>query len=306
MSGTTNRRQFLRDASAGIAVAGSARMFDHQLLAASPHIPIGLQLYTVREELKKDLSGTLRAVAAIGYREVELGEDDYPAEQVRDALAASGLTCFGGLCQTRNIAEQPDATIARAKTLGYRYLSCAWPQGLDSAFHVNPARTANALTLDDYRRHAELFNRFGEKCRQAGIQLVYHSHNFEFQPLDGIVPYDLLMQQTDPTFFQIELDTYWVARAGQDPIDFFRKYPGRVATLHLKDMKPVKSPTFDVDAGRDAFTEVGSGTMNWKQILTAAETAGVQHAFLEQDAGERPPIESAKIGYDYLQKLARG
>jgi sugar phosphate isomerase/epimerase len=303
MARRTNRRQFLRDAGVGITAGGAALIFGKSLLAAPSHVLIGLQLYTVREELKKDLPGTLHAVAAIGYRTVELGEDDYPAKVLRDAIAASGLTCLGGLCQTHNVAEQPDATIERAKTLGYRYLSCAWPQGLDSSFHVNPARTGNALTLDDYRRHAELFNRFGEKCRQAGLQLVYHSHNFEFQPIDGVVPYELLMQHTDPKLFQIELDTYWVARAGKDPVDFFHKYPGRVATLHIKDMKPVKGPTFDVDSGRDAFTEVGSGTMDWKRILAAADAAGVKHAFTEQDAGDRPPIESAKISFEYLQKL---
>ena len=281
-------------------------VFGRRLLAEISHVPIGLQLYNVREELKKDLPGTLRAVAAIGYRRVEMGTDDYSAEVLRDAIAASGLTCLGGHCQTRHIVDQPDATIERAKTLGYRYLCCAWLQGLDSGFHVNAGRTGNALTLDDFRRHAELFNRFGEKCRQAGIQFGYHNHNFEFRTLEGIVPYDLLMQQTDPKLFQIELDTYWAERAGKDSVELLRKYRGRVMTLHLKDLKPVKGPTFDVEEGRDAFTEVGSGTLDWKRIFTAADEAGVKHAFAEQDSGERPPIESAKISFDFLQKLLRG
>ncbi len=305
MTGTTNRRRFLRDAISAVAAGGVALPFNNFLTAAPSHVAVGLQLYTVREELKKDLTGTLRAVAAIGYRLIELGEDDLPAQALHDAIASAGLTCLGGLCQTHHLADQADATIARAKTLGYRYLSCAWPQGLDSGFRVNPARTANALTLDDYRRLAELCNRFGEKCRDAGMQLVYHSHNFEFRPIDGTEPFDLLVRQTDPKFFQIELDTYWVARAGRDPVDFFHKYPGRVATLHVKDMKPVNGPTFDADAGRDAFTEVGNGTMDWKRILSAADAAGVQHAFAEQDSGDHPPIESAKISFDYLKKIGR-
>ena len=306
MTRRTGRRRFFRDAGVGIAAGGAALVFGRRLLAEPSHVPLGLQLYTVREELKKDLPGTLRAVAAIGYRRVEMGTDDFSAEVLRDAIAASGLTCLGGLCQTHNVAEQPDATIERAKTLGYRYLSCAWLQGLDSGSHVNPARTGGALNLDDYRRHAELFNRFGEKCRKAGIQFAYHNHNFEFRTLEGIVPYDLLMQQTDPKLFQIELDCYWAARAGKDPVEFFRKYPGRVVTLHVKDMKPVKGPTFDVEEGRDAFTEVGNGTLDWKRIFAAADEAGVKDAFAEQDSGERPAIESAKISFEYLQKLLRG
>jgi len=305
MTRATNRRLFLRDAISAVATGGAVLSFGNLLAAAPSRVAIGLQLYTVREELKKDLTGTLRAVASIGYRLIELGEDDLPAQPLHDAISAAGLTCLGGLCQTHHLAEQADATIARAKTLGYRYLSCAWPQGLDSGFRVNPARTANALTLDDYRRLAELFNRVGEKCRDAGMQLVYHSHNFEFRPIDGTEPFDLLVHQTDPKFFQIELDTYWVARAGRDPIDFFRKYPGRVAALHIKDMKPVSGPTFDADAGRDAFTEVGNGTMDWKRILSAADQAGVQHAFAEQDSGDHPATESAGISFDYLKKIGR-
>jgi sugar phosphate isomerase/epimerase len=304
MTRRTNRRRFLRDAASAVA-AGAAALSSSSILAAPSRVAIGLQLYTVREDLKKDLDGTLRAVAAIGYRLIELGEDDLLAPALRDAIASAGLTCLGGLCQTHHLAEQADATIARATTLGYRYLSCAWPQGLDAGFRVNPARTANALTLDDYRRLAELFNRVGEKCHQAGMQLVYHSHNFEFRPIDGTEPFDLLVRQTDPKFFQIELDTYWVARAGRDPVDFFRKYPGRVVTLHIKDMKAVSGPIFDADAGRDAFTEVGNGSMDWKRILASADEAGVRHAFAEQDSGDHPAIESAKISFDYLKRIGR-
>jgi sugar phosphate isomerase/epimerase len=305
MTATTSRRRFLRYLSSAVATSGAALTFRNLLGAAPSRVAIGLQLYTIREELKKDLPGTLRAVAAIGYRLIELGEDDLPAQALHDAITSAGLTCLGGLCQTHHLANEADATITRAKTLGYRYLSCAWPQGLDSGFRVIPARTANALTIDDYRRLAELFNRVGEKCRDAGMQLVYHSHNFEFRPIDGTEPFDLLVRQTDPKFLQIELDTYWVARAGRDPVDFFRKYPGRVTTLHVKDMKPVSGPTFDADAGRDAFTEVGNGTMDWSRILSAADQAGVRHAFAEQDSGDHPAIESARISFDYLKKIGR-
>jgi sugar phosphate isomerase/epimerase len=305
MPETITRRRFLHNAISAAATGVAALSHPKLIEAASSRVAVGLQLYTVREELKKELAGTLRAVYDIGYRLIELGEDDLPAETLRNAISAAGLTCLGGLCQTHHLAEQPDATIARAKNLGYRYLSCAWPQGLDANFRVNPARTANALTLDDYRRLAELCNRVGAKCHDVGIQLVYHSHNFEFRPIDGTEPFDLLVRQTDPKFFQIELDTYWVGRAGRDPVDFFTKYPGRVATLHIKDMKPVSGPLFDADAGRDAFTEVGNGTMDWKRIFAAADQAGVRHAFAEQDSGDHPAIESAKISFDYLKKIGR-
>jgi sugar phosphate isomerase/epimerase len=303
MAKRTDRRQFLQDAAIGVTTAGAAALLGTRVLAETPHVAIGLQLYTVRDDLKKDLNGTLRAVAAIGYHNVETAPGDDSAKTVHDALVAAGLTTPSGHCQTHHIAEQPDAVIENAKILGQQYLVCAWLQALDASLHSDRSREGNKLTLDDFRRHAELFNRFGEKCRKAGIQFGYHAHNFEFKTHDGIEPFDLLLQQTDPKYVQVEMDCYWMTRAGKDPVSFFEKYPGRISLLHIKDMKPVSGPSVDVQAGGDAFTEVGTGTIDWKRIFAAAEKAGVKYAFVEQDKCERPAIESAKISYDNLRKL---
>ena len=112
-----------------------------------------------------------------------------------------------------------------------------------------------------------------------------------------------MLQQTDPKLVQLEMDCYWVARAGKDPVDYMKRYPGRIPILHLKDMKAGVTPTTDITQRRRRFTEVGRGTIDWKRIFQAAPEAGVKHGFVEQDKCDGPPMESAKISYEYLKNL---
>lgn len=305
MTTRTDRRKFLKSTAAGGLVCGATSLAGPQWAFAEARPKIGLQLYSVRDDLKKDLNGTLRAVAAIGYREVETAPDETPAKTLAAALAASGLSSPSGHCATFHVAEEPAAIIARTKTLGQQFLICAWPQGLDANLRCDRSRDSHKLTIDDFRRHAELFNRFGEECRKAGIQFGYHNHNFEFRAQNGVVPYDDLLGRTDPNLVRLELDCYWVSRAGKDPVEFLRKYSDRVQLLHIKDMKPVSAPAFDTETGGDAFTEVGTGTIAWRRIFDEARKTGVRYAFIEQDKCARPPVESARMSYENLQKLLR-
>lgn len=148
-------------------------------------------------------------------------------------------------------------------------------------------------------------NAVGEQCKAAGLQFAYHNLNVEFRECDGVVPYDWLLDHTDSQAVKLEIDCYWITRAGRDPVQYFRKYPGRTPLLHIKDRKPGYTPATTPDPGPGPFTEVGYGSIDWKRIFAAAPGGGLKHYYVEQDFCERPVFKSLKMSYDYLEKLAR-
>jgi sugar phosphate isomerase/epimerase len=158
-------------------------------------------------------------------------------------------------------------------------------------------------SLDDYKRHVELFNKIAEQTHQAGMQFCYHNHDFEFQKFDGITVYDYLFKHLDPRLVQFEMDCFWVTHAGQDPVALFKKHPNRFPLLHIKDLKAGIAPSLEFDARMGLFAEVGKGTIDWKRIFAAAPQGGMKHFFVEQDYCEVPPLESIKISYEYLHRL---
>lgn len=244
---------------------------------------IGLELYTVRDELARDFEGTLKRVAAIGYREVEFGGYfGRSVGEVRAALAMAGLAAPSAQMPSTDLRLAWAACLEAAKAMGHSYLVCGW---------VPPAERRS---LADWRSLATLLNTVGHAARQAGIQLAYHNHDFEFAPVHGWVPYDLLLETTDPALVQLELDVYWARKGGRDPLQLFDRWPGRFPLLHLKDMAP---------GPRGEFTELGRGVIDFRRILGRAKAAGVRHVFVEQDEGSVPPLQRARIGYIYLKEL---
>jgi sugar phosphate isomerase/epimerase len=242
--------------------------------------PIGLQLYSVRAALEADFDSTLQRVAAIGYREVEFaGYFGHAAQQVRASLARFGLTSPSAHVPLEALGESWQRYIADALTLGQSYLVVASAD--------KPAR------LDDYRRIAARFNDAGEIAQKSGIRLAYHNHDYEFATLEGRVPYDVLIAETDPRYVWFEVDLYWMLRGGRDVFAYFDRWPGRVRLLHLKDADP--SPEHRI-------TEVGAGILDWKRILARAGHAGVEHYFVEQDDAAEP-LASIGSSYRYLAGL---
>jgi sugar phosphate isomerase/epimerase len=158
-------------------------------------------------------------------------------------------------------------------------------------------------SLDDYKQLVDLFNKAAEQTRKAGIQFAYHNHNLEFKEYDGTTGYDYLVSQTDPNLVQFEMECFWTTHAGQDPVAFFKKYPGRFPLLHIKDLKAGNPPTTNVDPRMGLFAEVGKGTIDWKRIFAAAPQGGMKYFYVEQDFCEVPPLESIKISYQYLHNL---
>ncbi len=241
----------------------------------------GLQLYTVRSLLERDHDGTLARVAALGIREVEFA-GLYPSPSPRETLAMlkrHGLSAPSGHADYESLLRDPGAELRKANELGQAFIVCP---SIDE-----PHRR----TLDDWQRIAGHFNRIGEQARRAGLVFAYHNHDFEFRPIAGRIPYDLLLAETDPALVKLEMDFYWMANAGQDALAYLMKHPGRFPLVHLKDRAPDGS-----------IAEVGSGTLDFPRLLAGAKAAGLVHAFVEHD-DPADPIASLDGSLGYLRRL---
>lgn len=249
---------------------------------------IGVELYTVRDALQKDFEGTLARVAKIGYKEVEfagyfahLPAFDPMPKRTRELLEANGLSAPSTHVPYQVLAPETwPRVIEASKVLGHEYI-------------VNPSIDREVLNQPDgWKRAAETFNRAGEESLKSGIQLAYHNHVEEFKPVDGKLPYDLLLSETDPKLLKMEIDLGWAHQAGVDPITYFEKYPGRFPLVHVKD--------FDKNG---TMTEVGSGVVDWKRIFAKSDLAGIKHYFVEHDE-PKLPFESIQKSYQYLKQLS--
>jgi sugar phosphate isomerase/epimerase len=254
--------------------------------------PVGLQLYTLRDELQKDMQGTLKQVAAIGIKEVEIYDlyGKTPAEFAK-ILKDDGLSAPSGHYMTKHLKGNWEKEIANAQTIGMKYMVNAI---------LDPEERKS---LDDYKRLAELYTKAGEQTRKAGIQFCYHNHNFEFRKFGDTMPYEYLLKTLDPKLVQFEMDCFWVTHAGQDPVAYFKKYPARFPLIHIKDMKDHPPNTQEKDDKMGMFAPVGQGTIDWKRIFEASTTGGMKHYFIEQDWCEQPPLEAVKMSYTYLHSL---
>ena len=240
---------------------------------------IGLELYTVRGEMKKNFGGTLARVARTGYKEVEFaGYFGYSAKTVRASLRQNGLTSPSSHIGFPVLGKDWDKTIEDALVIGQRYLICPW---IDDKYR----------TLDGYKQVAGLFNKAGERAKAAGIQFGYHNHSYEFKPIQGRLPYDLLIEETDPALVVMQMDVFWMRNGGQDPLVYFRRYPGRFPSLHIKDMDA---------AGK--MVDVGKGVIPWRAIFARRELAGTKHIFVEHDE-PKDPFASIRDSYRYLRSL---
>ncbi len=249
---------------------------------------IGIQLYTVREVLKNDFAGTLSRIGAIGYREVEFaGYFDHTPEQVKAALSSAGLSAPATHVGPDNLGKSWDPVVSVAKAVGHQYVIVAWiPE-------------QQRKTIDDWKRIAEQMNQAGTACRAAGLQFAYHNHEFEFVPIDGKLPYDVLLEGTDPSLVKLEMDLFWATFAGADPLAYFARSPGRFPLVHVKDMTRKPTPAATPD---HVMVDVGKGSIDWKRIFAKSSVGGIQHYFVEHDQ-PADPLASAKASYDFLHAL---
>ena len=260
---------------------------------------VGLQLYTVRSEMPKDFEGTIAKVAGTGYKEVEFaGYFDHSAKDVRAIVDKNGLTAPSTHLGYDLIENKLPEMIEVAHVIGHKYIVCPW---IDE----------KQRTAEGWKRAAELFNKAGEATGKAGIQFCYHNHSFEFSPVEGLGgkgAYDYLLAETNPKNVKMEMDLCWISVAGKDPVEYFKKHPGRFPLVHVKDYvnDPNATSSYAGATGSVVFkgrlADVGKGTIDWKRILAHSDTAGIKHYFVENDDA-KIPFEDIKISYDYLAAL---
>jgi len=307
-TGAWTRREWLRVTAAGAVqaiAAGSA------LAGARASRPLGVQLYTVRDRLGENAAETLEAIAAIGYKELELGRADVPrlAPIARDLGLSLASTHLEAPIVTGQWEAWPFLSRLKESYGGDDGLKRAVDEvkGYGVKYAVLPYLMAGERRLEAsyYERLADRLNHAGQIGRAAGVKFGYHNHGFEFEALpDGRRALDVLASRMDPSLVTLELDVFWVGITGADPVELIQQYAGRTELLHLKDKaKTAPRATQEQDVPRDAFVEVGNGALDFAAIVKAAEGAGVKHFFVEQDHTPGDPIASLKQSYQNLSKL---
>lgn len=289
---TYKRREFIRLSAAlgaGLALSPVARGF----IGGESHSPLhlknfGLQLFTLRDDLPKDPKGVLTQVAGFGYKQIESfegaqgmfwGMKNTEFKKLMDDL---GMKIISSHC---NINKDFDRKAAEAAEIGMKYLICP---------HLGPQKK-----IDDFKKFADTFNQRGETCKKNGIRFAYHNHDYSFVPLEGQLPQDVLMQNTQKDLVDFEMDIYWVVTAGHDPIKWMDKYPQRFKLGHVKDRKKGALATT-----KGASTDLGTGQINFAPLLKHAHKKGMQYFIVEQELYENTtPLQAAKADAQYMKKL---
>jgi sugar phosphate isomerase/epimerase len=258
--------------------AGAAIMVSSGLgCTAESRNPLGIQLYTLRDEMAKSVSATFQRLAQIGYSELEFaGYFDHDAKETRKLLDDNGLTAPSSHVPLERMQSAPEKTIEIARTVGHQYLVVPW--------------LAEELrqSIDQYRQTAETLNRIGEKCKAAGLTFAYHNHAFEFDVIGGQIPYDVLLSETDPNLVAMEMDVYWVTKAGQSPSQYINDWPGRFPLWHIKDI-----------SSDGTMVDVGDGVIDFAALFEHRERSGLQHGFVEHDRPE-DAFRTAERSYGHL------
>ena len=293
-----NRRTFLQSASVTL-LSGSALLRAPRALASPFGLPIGLQLYSVRDLLPKDFNGTLKQIAALGYTEVEAaGFFNHSAKEVSDAFKSAGLHCPSAHYSYNDLNRDLDKTIAFHKEAGIGIIICSFP-GFKNPSAPRSKKMSDAFTLDDWRWNADEFNKLGAKIKAAGLSFGYHNHTMEFTELDGVIPFDELLRLTDPSLVTIEMDCGWVMVGGGNAADYLKRFPTRISMLHVKDFKKTDKPATVDDPPSAA--DLGTGTADYHPIFAAAKKANIKHYFVEQEEYYEPPMQALKIDADYMK-----
>jgi sugar phosphate isomerase/epimerase len=269
------RRQFLQTSA---VAAASVLTLPTWLEAAKGKDSIGLQLYSLRDTIVKDPKGVLQKVASFGYKELETFNHrdgsiyGLPFTEFASFVKGLGMKVVSGHYGLDIVKSDAwEKTVVEAKAAGQEYMVLPYLQ------------EADRKTIDDYKKVCETLNKASEVVKKNGMKMSYHNHAFEFQQLEGQIPFDLMLKELDPKKVSMEMDIFWVVNAGHDPFKYFEKYPGRFDQWHVKDMDKT-------DRMRNA--DVGTGTIDWKAIFAKAKQSGMKHFYIEQETYPGAPIDS--------------
>lgn len=245
------------------------------------HIPVSLQMFTLREESKQDFVGTLKKVADLGFDGVEFaGYGGLQAKELKKVIDDLGLRASSSHVPLIDLESNLSKVIEDQLELGSRYVVCPY---------LPPERR----TEEDYKQLIQLLNQFGEKCSKEGLTLCYHNHDFELQPLsDGRPALQAILEDTNPEWVKAEFDIYWLTKAGHDPLEWLNRYENRTPLVHLKDM------TTDEEM---FFAELGTGGVALEPVLEHGKKASIDWWVVEQDRSRRTPFESIEISMNYLK-----
>lgn len=287
----TNRRNFLLGAAATTAAAAIP-----EIAFAQRHLLLGLQLYTVRADLAKDYEGTLKLVKAAGVRKVQAnltmsGKTSQQQRKLYDELGLVWESIHAGGDALRNT---PQATIDEAKAAEIKNITCSFP--------LYPAERATIMagpTIDDWKRNIDAFNKIGELCKKSGLSFGYHNHNLEFRKIGDVVPYDLMLKETDPALVGMEMDIGWVIAGGADPVAYLTKHPKRFISVHIKDLKNQGIPNTNM---KMVSAIIGQGIVDWGKLLPAIKKSSVASAYMELEEPYDPsPIGMVQASAAYLK-----
>jgi len=274
------RRNFIKQSS--LVTAGAMILPSFGFASASEQ-KFGVQLYSFRDAMLKDALGTLKQIASIGIKEIESARSKkghyygLSPEDMKKACEDLGMSLKSGHVALDDNFEK---TMEEAVASGQPYLICS-------------SMPSRGQTVDNYKKVAEAFNKAGEDCKKRGLKFGYHNHEYEFESENSEVLYDVLMDNTEPDLVHMELDLGWVIVGGKDPLDYFKKYPGRFPLWHLKDMNMAKKES----------TEFGKGDLDIKTMMQNRAASGVKHIFIEQEEYASTPLESMKHNMEFLRNL---
>jgi sugar phosphate isomerase/epimerase len=290
MPDALTRRELLALSLAGLGPLAFASRSESTMNAQAQGRAWGVQLYTVRDQIRTDPASTLKAIADIGYRELEILQGTLAT--VAPLAKKHGLSMVSAHLDLPTIAGKGlTEFVAQARDHGLRYIVIPWV-----APETRPTDRVGYVAM------AGQFNRVADVVTRAGLQACYHNHAFEFgRGGDGTRWLDVIMKAAPG--LKLELDVFWVSVTGADPLEVIKQYSGRIALMHLKDRNPKTERTLVETVPRDSFVEVGSGALNFPAILSAARAAGVEHYFVEQDFTPADPMPSLKKSHAYLAGL---
>jgi len=279
------RREFIQSS----ALLGAAMFAMPSVLqAAKGKSPVGLQLYTLRDVINSDVKGILRKVSEYGYKELETyGYRDgklfgMSAKEFSTYVKSLGMKVTSGHYGTDLVQKGWEQACADAKAMGQKYVVVPW---MNKEFYSS---------LDALKKTCDMFNKAGEVANKHGLRMGYHNHAFEFEQVEGKVIFDAMLEYLNPKAVSMEMDIYWVVRAGQDPIKYFEKYPGRFEQWHVKDMDK---------SDKDKNADVGTGSIDFKAIFAKAKVAGMKHYYIEQESYPGAPIDSVANSIKTLRTI---
>ena len=298
MKTTQSRRKFLKVSATGVLGALVLSQYSFKTASVNPKtFGIGLQLYTIRDAMGTDVPGSLKKVSDTGFKYLELASYangkfyGYEPAEFKKIVNDLGMEIVSSHTQVEALGITLDNSKKMAEDhakIGVKYCIQPWV--------VEEARK----TLTSYKKMAAEWNKVGGIMKENGIQFGYHNHNFEFDTVEGKIPYyDVFMVELDKDLVTMELDLFWATKAGQNPVEMFKKYPGRFQLFHIKDMFTKEAPFYKPST--NDFAPVGAGIMNFKEILAAKDIAGLKYMFVEQDSTkDGKPFDAIKTSITNL------